>query len=623
MKENKTSWLGVLATEEEVKQNGLKESNCIVNGAGNLQFYLRVISEIPNQEPENKYVVCFQNKFTGEGIIDDNKLEGKERAEFYRKQLETCLFRFEYYAEDNISEKYKCKIAESIFGKQAEERYRQIEKFVTIPLITSENSSFENFEQLEKELEAGKEMFEVAGYQESDASAIPYLIFYDKNTKDEDGEYYVTNGVDKGVPVGKMLCKYFVRAEDGRSVVFIDEKTHRIILRNLNPAFRRAKEHQQCEWNFIRHFEQTANEGGLYYTIKDLINFHTAVKSSPLVILSGLSGTGKSQLVWCYAKALGLEKESLKMIPVRPNWSDDSDLIGFVDSMHSVYRPDDAGFVNTLIEASKPENQDKLYLICFDEMNLARVEHYFSQFLSILEMPEQNRFLKLYAKEYETRLYNVDKYPSSVKIGNNLRFIGTVNMDESTFHFSDKVLDRANVIQLDLVPYTEWGVENKNQEAKLEQTELGQTELEQAENEVWSYKKYCELVKELDLNKNILSAREREFLWKVHTALNSCSKTLGVGPRILKQIAKYLINLPKMEGEEAISRKEGFDIQFVQRILTKVRGQKEQLYDIFDENVKTSLPKLFEEYLDVSDFEKSKKMLEIKKRELENYGYTL
>ena len=92
MKENKTSWLGVLATEEEVKQNGLKESNCVVNGAGNLQFYLRVISEIPNQEPENKYVVCFQNKFTGEGIVDNSKLERKQRAEFYKKQLETCLF---------------------------------------------------------------------------------------------------------------------------------------------------------------------------------------------------------------------------------------------------------------------------------------------------------------------------------------------------------------------------------------------------------------------------------------------------------------------------------------------------------------------------------------------------
>ena len=322
----------------------------------------------------------------------------------------------------------------------------------------------------------------MAGYQKSEASAIPYLIFYDENKKDDNGGYYVTNGRDKGIPVGQKLCKHFVRSEAGHSIVFIDEKTHRTILKNLNPDFRRAKKQQKCEWNFIKHFEQTANESGLYYTVKDLINFHTAVKSSPLVILSGLSGTGKSQLVWCYAKALGLEKESLKMIPVRPNWSDDSDLIGFVDSMHSVYRPDDAGFVNTLIEASKAENQDKLYLICFDEMNLARVEHYFSQFLSILEMPEQNRFLKLYAKEYETRLYNVDKYPSSVKIGNNLRFIGTVNMDESTFHFSDKVLDRANVIQLDLVPYTEWRVGDG------EKAELEQTEPEQTENKVWSYK---------------------------------------------------------------------------------------------------------------------------------------
>ena len=74
MKENKTSWLGVLATEEEVQQNGLKESNCIINGAENLQFYVRVISEIPNQEPESKYAVCFQNKFTGEGIVDNNTL---------------------------------------------------------------------------------------------------------------------------------------------------------------------------------------------------------------------------------------------------------------------------------------------------------------------------------------------------------------------------------------------------------------------------------------------------------------------------------------------------------------------------------------------------------------------
>ena len=158
----------------------------------------------------------------------------------------------------------------------------------------------------------------------------------------------------------------------------------------------------------------------------------------------------------CYAKALGLVDDAFHMIPVRPNWNDDSDLIGFVDSMHMVYRPSDAGFINILMEACQERNENKLYIICFDEMNLARVEHYFSQFLSILEMPEKSRILRLYASEYESRLYNSDKYKSTIKIGNNIRFIGTVNIDESTFHFSDKVLDRANVINLDIIPYTEW-----------------------------------------------------------------------------------------------------------------------------------------------------------------------
>ena len=348
-----------------------------------------------------------------------------------------------------------------------------------------------------------------------------------------------------------------------------------------------------------------AKKDGLFYTKKDLINFHTAVKSSSLVILSGLSGTGKSQLVQCYAKALGLQEDAFHMIPVRPNWNDDSDLIGFVDSMHMVYRPSDTGFINILMEASQERNKNKLYIICFDEMNLARVEHYFSQFLSILEMPEKSRILRLYASEYETRLYNSDKYKSTVKIGNNIKFIGTVNIDESTFHFSDKVLDRANVIKLNVIPYTEW--------KDAEVTTKGETIKE------WSYDEYQKLIRK----NTVLSEREREFIWRVHKSLNSCAKNLGVGPRILKQIGKYLANLPYTEETENITREEGFDLQFVQRIMTKIRGQKEQLIAIFDEKSEESLSYLFDEYADVSRFENSRKNLEIKKREINNYGYTL
>ena len=81
---------------------------------------------------------------------------------------------------------------------------------------------------------------------------------------------------------------------------------------------------------------------GLIFEKKQLINFHTALKTRRLVILSGPSGTGKTQLVYQYRKALGIlkkESQQFKMIPVKPNWKDDTDLIGFLDTINNIYRP--------------------------------------------------------------------------------------------------------------------------------------------------------------------------------------------------------------------------------------------------------------------------------------------
>ncbi|WP_221770359.1 McrB family protein, partial [Listeria seeligeri] len=186
-----------------------------------------------------------------------------------------------------------------------------------------------------------------------------------------------------------------------------------------------------------------SEEFNLFYDEKDLFNFHTSLKVGSLVILAGLSGTGKSKLVRAYSKVLQLDEGQLNFVSVRPFWEDDSDLLGYPDTINSVYRPGDSGLTDALIDAGK--NRDKLYLICFDEMNLARVEHYFSQFLSVLEMDADFRNIRLYNKDLEKRFYNSDQYPASVSIGKNVLFVGTVNLDESTYHFSDKVLDRANV----------------------------------------------------------------------------------------------------------------------------------------------------------------------------------
>ncbi|SMQ81252.1 AAA domain (dynein-related subfamily) [Bacillus sp. OV166] len=213
------------------------------------------------------------------------------------------------------------------------------------------------------------------------------------------------------------------------------------------------KPHELTEEILMKEFDRVTHELGLIYDKKDLYNFHTAMKSSNLVILAGMSGTGKSKLVQAYGKALGLfDNHKMTFIPVRPAWTDDADLIGYADTLQMVYRPGDSGLVNALMSAK--ENSKKLHIICFDEMNLARVEHYFSQFLSVLENePGPQRVLQLYNGDLKDNLKNSTQYPPVIPIGDNVIFVGTVNLDDSTYHFSDKVLDRANVITLNVLNF--------------------------------------------------------------------------------------------------------------------------------------------------------------------------
>lgn len=353
--------------------------------------------------------------------------------------------------------------------------------------------------------------------------------------------------------------------------------------------------------------EYYAQKSRCYYKRSDFVNFHTAVKCSDLVTLSGLSGTGKSSLVNIYAKALGLnasadlEDSQMLMVPVRPSWSDDADLLGYVDLAHMVYHAADSGFVDFLVRAQREENKNKLFLVCFEEMNLARVEHYFSQFLSILERPAGQRELQLYDKQYMGKLYNAADYPFQIEIGNNVKFIGTVNIDETTHHFSDKVLDRANVIELEVLNYaTEW--QDKTFAA------VGKTQ-------IWSTQDYEKLI----VKEQIPDAREvRSLLWEVHCALQRLSPKYGAGPRVVKNVLKYLSNLPK---EEALDFDRALDLQLVQRVLTKLRGVESVVGPALQETGESSLLAVLDKYQSLSQFAKSRALLAQKKKEVESYGY--
>lgn len=367
---------------------------------------------------------------------------------------------------------------------------------------------------------------------------------------------------------------------------------------------------QKTDELIIQSMDYHSQKRNLFYNKKDFVNIHTALKCNSLVILSGLSGTGKSAIVDIYARALGInnttspDESRMLFIPVRPSWNDDSDLLGYVDLVHMVYRASDSGFVDFLVRAQKEENKDKLFIVCFDEMNLARVEHYFSQFLSLLERPTNQRQLQLYDKQYSGRLYNSAEYPYQIKIGDNVKFVGTVNIDESTYHFSDKVLDRANVIQLDVLNYsTMW-----------EKTKYGSLV-----NINWSMDDYKALIV---TNSDDNMQRVHQLLWDIHTLLHEASSKYGVGPRIVKSIDMYLWNLPKTNIGD-FSFDDGIDLQIAQRVLTKVRGPENQLGDILNSTSEKNIIQIFDAYKELSDFNVCREIVKQKQKELESYGYCI
>ncbi|WP_434639537.1 DUF3578 domain-containing protein [Thermoanaerobacterium thermosaccharolyticum] len=197
----------------------------------------------------------------------------------------------------------------------------------------------------------------------------------------------------------------------------------------------------------ITNIKNYIRSRGFLYDDNLIENYYLSLKTKPFLILAGISGTGKSKLARLFAEAIGATAENgrFKLVPVRPDWSDSTDLLGYKD-LNGRFHP---GVLTTFVKDAM-KNPQKPYFFVLDEMNLARVEYYFSDVLSIIE--SRNKVNKTIVSD---RLLNRELLDSAsfseygdIYIPDNLYFIGTVNMDETTFPFSKKVLDRANVIEL-------------------------------------------------------------------------------------------------------------------------------------------------------------------------------
>lgn len=212
-------------------------------------------------------------------------------------------------------------------------------------------------------------------------------------------------------------------------------------------------------------------------TLSSYLPYLTALRTKPFMLLAGISGTGKSRIVREMAKACWTPEEdeygkncprNFCMVQVKPNWHDSSDLIGYVSRINGekyVVGP----FLRFVAKAI--QDPKRPYFLCLDEMNLAPVEQYFAEYLSVIEsrklqdghietdpiVPYENTEAygslidQLFDSDEERKAYKTEEGGKRLTIPENLFVVGTVNMDETTFSFSRKVLDRAMTIEMNEV----------------------------------------------------------------------------------------------------------------------------------------------------------------------------
>lgn len=278
-------------------------------------------------------------------------------------------------------------------------------------------------------------------------------------------------------------------------------------------------------------------------------NFYLSLKSKPFVILAGTSGTGKTRLVKLFAEAIGA---AFKLVSVRPDWSDGSDLFGHTDlNGNFVAGPVCSAFETAINEPNRP------VFLCLDEMNLARVEYYLSDFLSVIESREK--------ENGHIVTEGIAQYEKGIP--ENLYIIGTVNMDETTFPFSKKVLDRANTIEfsyVDLMPKQRTGESFAPQ--KLPNSFLCTDYLVLATD--------C--------------AEDKDLVERICTELQALNVKLvkanaHVGFRVRDEIVFYMLNNEK--AGNLLTYEQAMDNEIMQKILPRIQGSsmaiKALLIDMF------------------------------------------
>ena len=309
---------------------------------------------------------------------------------------------------------------------------------------------------------------------------------------------------------------------------------------------------------------------GFYFSKEILTRYFLSLKTKPFVILTGISGTGKTKIAQIFADYICQDEtpeergKRIAFVPVKPDWMDNKGLLGYYNLLDEKYHVTP---VLRLLLAAK-DHPDKPYFIILDEMNLAKVEQYFSDFLSIMESrtldKPEGEALHLHSVGNVQAQDGKGDVPQSFHIPANVYFTGTVNIDESTYMFSSKVLDRANVIEFN--------------------------DVNLADYENGSYSSGSFVLKDADVRKTLLSGEtftsKTDYLGAlnisrdVHSYLDELLNILRpyhlhFGYRVINEIAHFIRNAHELI--QNFNLDEVMDIQILQKILPKFHGTQGKL----------------------------------------------
>ncbi len=286
-------------------------------------------------------------------------------------------------------------------------------------------------------------------------------------------------------------------------------------------------------------------------------SFHTALKCqdiNPLTVLAGVSGTGKTLLPTAYAQLMGMHS---LVIAVQPRWDSPQDMFGFYNYLENRYKATDLARALIRMNPSNnieglDENQkvkDRMLLILLDEMNLARTEYYFSEFLSKLEL--RNLSDKIERQHSEITLDTGPGRKMSFWVKRNVLFAGTMNEDETTQTLSDKVLDRANILR-----FGKPAKRNAQGQPKKLPDPPGYLMLSQ----------WMDWCRPVDAGQRAYMVQE--WIDGLNNALTKVGRPFG--HRVQLSMQTYVSNYPGVNGDNVY--KIAFADQIEQKILPKLRG---------------------------------------------------